>query len=143
MPPPVYSPVQSEATPESPPALIFSNAALQWLPDHQRLLPRLAAHLAPGGTLAVQMPRMDDRPSHRLIRRLAGEMFPDRFPVDDEGWLSPVAPPAAYHRQANHQISEHFVKISGQFLSWALAPFALGTCFDIFLNFRRRNTFQV
>lgn len=84
--------------PDSPPALIFSNAALQWLPDHQRLLPRLAASLVPGGTLAVQMPRMDDRPSHRLIRRLAGGMFPDRFPTGDDDWLPPVAPPAAYHR---------------------------------------------
>lgn len=83
---------------EAPPALIFSNAALQWLPDHPRLLPRLAAELAPGGTLAVQMPRQYDAPSHRLIREIAGGLFPDRFPEDDAGWTAPVAPPAAYHR---------------------------------------------
>ncbi len=84
--------------PEAPPALILSNAALQWLPGHQTLLPRLAGMLAPGGTLAVQVPRQYDEPSHRLIRRIAGEHFPDRFAEDDEGWLAPVAPPAAYHR---------------------------------------------
>ena len=28
--------------PDTPPALIFSNAALHWLPDHATLLPRLA-----------------------------------------------------------------------------------------------------
>jgi trans-aconitate 2-methyltransferase len=38
------------------PDLIFTNAALQWLPDHQALFPRLAAVLAPGGVLACQMP---------------------------------------------------------------------------------------
>ena len=36
--------------------LVFSNAALQWLPDHGRLLPRLMGWVAPGGCLAVQMP---------------------------------------------------------------------------------------
>ncbi len=44
-----------------------------------------------------------------------------------------VVAPAAYHRQANHQISKHFVKMSGQFLAWAMAPLAIGTCLDIYL----------
>jgi hypothetical protein len=44
-----------------------------------------------------------------------------------------VVAPAAYHRQANHQISEHFVKLSSRFLTLALAPFAIGTCLDIYL----------
>ena len=43
--------------PERPVDLIYSNAALQWLPDHRRLLPRLMARLAAGGVLAVQMPQ--------------------------------------------------------------------------------------
>lgn len=36
--------------------VIFSNAALHWVDDHERLFARLAAALAPGGQLAVQMP---------------------------------------------------------------------------------------
>lgn len=36
--------------------IVFSNAALQWLPDHGRLFPHLMAQVAPGGALAVQMP---------------------------------------------------------------------------------------
>jgi trans-aconitate 2-methyltransferase len=62
-----------------PPALIFSNAALHWLPDHAALLPRLAAMLAPGGTLAVQMPRQWGAPSHRFLRDIAVSLFPGRF----------------------------------------------------------------
>lgn len=64
--------------PETPPALIFSNDALHWLPDHAALMPRLAAMLARGGVLAVQMPRQGDAPSHRLLREVSGQMFPAR-----------------------------------------------------------------
>ncbi|MCB2135825.1 MAG: methyltransferase domain-containing protein [Rhodobacteraceae bacterium] len=81
---------------EGPVALIFSNAALHWLPDHGALMPHLARQLAPGGTLAVQMPRQHDAPSHRFLRYIAGEMFPDRF--DIAGWKPPVAAPVDYHR---------------------------------------------
>ena len=35
-----------------PPDLIFANAALHFLPDHDRLFPRLASYLAAGGCLA-------------------------------------------------------------------------------------------
>jgi trans-aconitate 2-methyltransferase len=82
--------------PESPPALIFSNAALHWLDDHAHLFPRLARALAPGGTLAVQMPANFDAPSHRLLRDLAQELFPDRFDFTD--WRAPTAAAAEYHR---------------------------------------------
>ncbi len=71
----------AEWQPERPPALIFSNAALNWLPDHATLMPRLAGMLAPGGVLAVQMPRQGEAPSHRLLREVAGRLFPGRDPV--------------------------------------------------------------
>ena len=53
--------------------LLFSNACLQWVPDHPRLLPRLMDALAPGGTLAVQMPRNAEEPLFGLIRAVAAE----------------------------------------------------------------------
>ena len=43
--------------PDTPPALIFSNALCHWLPDHAVLFARLAGMLTKGGVLAVQMPR--------------------------------------------------------------------------------------
>ena len=52
---------------------ILANAVLQWLPGHAALLPRLAAKLAPGGSLAVQMPDNLDEPAHRLMREVAAD----------------------------------------------------------------------
>lgn len=54
--------------PETPPDLIYSNAALHWIPDHGRQFPRLMSCLGPGGSLAVQMPLSWGEPSHRLMR---------------------------------------------------------------------------
>ncbi|WP_053151600.1 trans-aconitate 2-methyltransferase [Pseudomonas sp. P97.38] len=51
--------------------VIFANAALQWLPDHATLLPALVNKLAPGGSLAIQMPDTLHQPSHRLMRDIA------------------------------------------------------------------------
>lgn len=57
--------------PDVPADLIYANAALQWVPDHERLVPRLFGALAPGGVLAVQMPDNLDEPSHHLMRETA------------------------------------------------------------------------
>jgi trans-aconitate 2-methyltransferase len=51
--------------------LIFANAVLHWLDDHEALVPRLMSHLRPGGVLAVQMPKNFAAPSHALLRETA------------------------------------------------------------------------
>ena len=53
--------------------LVFSNAALQWLPDHEAVVRRWTAALAAGGQLAVQIPANEDYPSHVVAREVAGE----------------------------------------------------------------------
>jgi trans-aconitate 2-methyltransferase len=51
--------------------LVFSNAALHWVPDHAALLAWLASLISPAGVLAVQMPANFEAPSHTLTRAIA------------------------------------------------------------------------
>jgi trans-aconitate 2-methyltransferase len=89
--------------PAQPPDLIYSNAALHWLPDHQVLLPRLLAQLAPGGMLAVQMPRNFAAPSHTGIAdtvkagawRARLEPLLRATPVHEPGWYVDLLAPHA------------------------------------------------
>jgi trans-aconitate 2-methyltransferase len=55
-------------TPQAAYDVIYSNAALQWLGNHEMLFPRLLSYLRPGGVLAVQMPRNADELCDRIIR---------------------------------------------------------------------------
>ncbi|MFE5583388.1 methyltransferase domain-containing protein [Kitasatospora sp. NPDC056531] len=52
------------------PDLIVSNATLQWIDGHLDLIPRWAAALRPGGTVAIQVPGNFDAPSHTLLADL-------------------------------------------------------------------------
>jgi trans-aconitate 2-methyltransferase len=53
--------------------VVFSNAALQWVPSHEIVIPRLFAQVAPGGALAVQMPSHFNSPLHQEILETAQE----------------------------------------------------------------------
>ena len=57
--------------PAQAPDLVYANAALQWVPGHEQLFPRLFSLLAPGGVLAVQMPDNWDEPTHAAMRDVA------------------------------------------------------------------------
>jgi len=82
--------------PESPYDVIYSNAALQWLGNHDTLFPRLLTFLRPGGVLAVQVPRNSDELCDRIIRQAAGD---PRWAVKMQGvrdfWN--VGPPETYY----------------------------------------------
>jgi len=90
--------------PEVAPDLIFTNAALQWLPDHATLLPRLVRTLAPGGVMACQIPVVFDEGWRRSLGEVARrgpwaaalaavdgvQAGHDARPYHD--WLSPLCP---------------------------------------------------
>ena len=83
-------------SPPIPADLIFANASLHWLPDHEALLRRLTAHLAPGGVLAVQMPVAHETRHHELMREVAGE-GPWAAALAGVPTIAPLLQPDAYY----------------------------------------------
>lgn len=53
--------------------LVFSNAVLQWIPNHAALVPGLFERVAPGGALAFQIPARMFSLSHQLILEVADD----------------------------------------------------------------------
>jgi trans-aconitate 2-methyltransferase len=81
--------------PQGPWDVIFSNAALHWVPLHEHVLGRLTLGLAPGGQLAVQVPANHDHPSQVTAGEVAGEE-PFRTALGAYLRRSPVLPPEEY-----------------------------------------------
>ncbi len=79
-----------------PADLLYANASLQWVGDHAALFPRLMGDLAPGGVLAVQMPRNYDAPSHRCMAE-AAQAGPWRDILGKARPPKPVAAPEVYY----------------------------------------------
>ncbi len=101
--------------------LIFSNAALHWVPDHEALFRRLTSFLTPKGQIAVQMPANEDHPSHAIAVEVA-------FSMGEEPRRSDVLPLVRYaqllHRlgfQRQHvrmQVYGHLLESTSAVIEW-------------------------
>lgn len=101
--------------------LIFSNAALHWVPDHERLFTRLTSFLSPTGQIAVQMPANDDHPSHRIAAEVASTFGIAPRP-------DPILPVQAYAALLHHlgyvrqhvrlQVYGHLLPSSDDVVEW-------------------------
>jgi trans-aconitate 2-methyltransferase len=88
-----------------PADLVFSNAVFHWVDEHARVFPHLMKQLAPGGVLAVQMPRNSEAPSHRLLYETASR-GPWAATLVPYLRIAPVSAPEVYYdllmRHATH-----------------------------------------
>ncbi len=88
-------PTSATGSPARPPDVIVSNALLQWVPGHERLLTRWASQLAAGGWLAFAVPANFGQPAHTLMRELAATAR-WRRQLDGVEFNRQTADPAAY-----------------------------------------------
>nr|WP_282557748.1 methyltransferase domain-containing protein [Providencia burhodogranariea] len=75
--------------------VIFSNAALQWLPDHISLYTRLVNNLTEGGYLAVQTPDNLQEPPHKIALEIAAT----------EKWINKIG---HIHHEERHSVEWYF-----------------------------------
>lgn len=78
--------------------IVFSNAALQWIPDHEKLLPGLMDLLHEGGVLAVQVPFVRPLPIYACLGPL----------IKSDKWSPYFKQPPIYPRHFPH---DHYYDI--------------------------------
>jgi trans-aconitate 2-methyltransferase len=135
--------------------LVFSHAAIHWVEDHARLVPRLFSLVSGGGQLAVQMPSNHQHPTHILIHEIASE---EPFRSALGGWVrhSPVLSIDSYARllyecraqdiTVLEKVYPHILEHAGALAEWtsgtALVPYferLPGQLVDPFMDrYRRR-----
>ena len=106
--------------------VVFSNAALQWVADHRRVLHSWRDALGPNGQLAIQVPANADHPSHMVARELAAEWFGPEVPADPvaENVLRPeeyaqVLADLGFERQhVRLQVYAHRLASTGDVVDW-------------------------
>lgn len=87
--------------------LVFSNACIQWLPNHRALLPKLMTLLNPYGTLAVQIPMQREHPVHQLLNQL----------VRTEKWANRLTP-RVYNNLTTAAYFDVLSELSDDFTLW-------------------------
>ncbi|MCU1349334.1 MAG: Trans-aconitate 2-methyltransferase, partial [Acidobacteria bacterium] len=101
--------------------LVFSNAVLHWVADHEQLFARIAGFIAPGGQLAVQMPANEDNPSHVVAAVVAEESgvaprVSDVLPVEQ---YARILHRLGFNRQhVRMQIYGHLLPSSADVVEW-------------------------
>jgi trans-aconitate 2-methyltransferase len=115
-------------SPPEPVDVIFSNAALQWLPDHAALFPRLIDCLASGGILAVQMPAMHHEPV-RALQSAVASSGPWSKRLEGIASAPPILEPTAYYDLLSERVSAveiwitqylHILRGADPVVQWAM-----------------------
>jgi trans-aconitate 2-methyltransferase len=116
--------------------LIFSNATMQWLPDHLQILQRLARAMKSGAVLAVQMPDNLAEPTHTSMVEVAAlPVWRDKLKlaqtqrahvgqaVDYYNALKPEVKTVSVWRTTYHHAVDGVAGIFDFFASTGLKPF--------------------
>lgn len=93
--------------------IVFSNACMQWIPDHEKFLKNIMQILNAGGMLAVQIPMNYKEPIHLIIRELA----------DSEKWNTKFGTPRVFYNLTQSAYFDILSEISRDFSIWETVYF--------------------
>lgn len=93
--------------------IVFSNACIQWIPDHHKLLREMMSLLKEGGELAVQIPMNFDEPIHKIIGEIASS----------EKWRDKCNDPRHFYMLTPEQYYDVLSEISSDFKMWQTTYF--------------------
>lgn len=93
--------------------VVFSNACIQWVPDHPALLKNLMGLLNPGGMLAVQTPMNYEEPIHQIIGRTA----------ESKRWREKIREPRIFYNLRQEEYFDLLSELSSRFDLWQTTYF--------------------
>mgnify|MGYP002538544036 FL=1 len=93
--------------------VVFSNACIQWIPDHPMLLRNLLGLLKKDGVLAVQVPMNHQEPVHRVIGEITAR----------ERWNKRIGKARIFHQLTPEGYFDLLAKLSPVFDIWQTTYF--------------------
>lgn len=93
--------------------IVFSNACIQWIPNHPALLRSLMSLLRPGGILAVQTPMNYQEPIHQIIQEVSGSQL----------WKPYFPNPRIFHNLTQEEYFDLLSELSADFALWQTTYF--------------------
>ena len=93
--------------------VVFSNACIQWIPEHHKLLRRMFNLLNDNGVLAIQTPQQSKHPVHGIITSLA----------DSEKWRGKIHCKRVFYNLSENEYFDVLSELSDNFRIWEVVYF--------------------
>ena len=93
--------------------VVFSNACIQWIPNHRLLIKRMMELLKEDGTLAIQIPQQAKHPMHRIVKSVA----------ESEKWKQKILVSRAFNVLTEEEYFNIFSELSDNFRMWETTYF--------------------
>lgn len=88
--------------------IVFSNACIQWIPDHSILLKNMMCLLKTGGIIAIQTPMNYQEPIHRIIQEVS----------TNQTWSFKFKNPRIFYNLTQSEYYNLLSDISSDFCMW-------------------------
>ena len=88
--------------------VVFSNACIQWVPNHKKLLADMMSILKPNGVLAVQVPMNFEEPIHKIIAEV----------ITRPEWADKIGNGRQFHTLKENEYFDILSDISVDFSMW-------------------------
>lgn len=93
--------------------IVFSNACIQWIPNHHQLLKKMMERLKSGGILAVQIPDQFEAPIHKIIGEVSSS----------PKWAPKFQFPQIFHNLRQGEYDDLLSDIASGFSMWQTTYF--------------------
>ena len=88
--------------------VVFSNACIQWVPNHKKLLSDMMCILKPNGILAVQVPMNFEEPIHKIIAEV----------ITRKEWADKIGDGRQFYTLKENEYFDILADISSDFTMW-------------------------